>query len=102
MFYHCVHFWLKDELTDEQRAAFIEGAKQIAESPNVQSARVGLPAGTDRPVVDNSWSVQLLCTFPDKAAHDRYQSADDAVHQRFIGTFKSNWTKVLIYDSLDA
>lgn len=102
MFHHCVHFWLRDDLTDAQRRAFITGVKQIAESPNVQSIRVGTPAGTPRPVVDNSWSVQLLCIFPDKASHDRYQSADDAVHQRFIDTYKSNWTKVLIYDSLDA
>lgn len=102
MFYHCVHFWLKDDLTPAQRAACVEGVRSLGQSPNVQSIRVGIPAGTPRPVVDNSWSIQLLCVFADKAAHDRYQSADDAVHQHFINTYKSNWTKVLIYDSLDA
>ena len=101
MFHHCVHFWLRDDLTDTQRRAFIVGVKQIAHSPHVQSIRVGTPAETDRPVVDNSWSVQLLAIFADQAAHDRYQS-NDPVHQHFIDTFKSHWTKILIYDSIEA
>jgi len=101
MFHHTVHFWLRDDLTDEQRAAFIEGVKQLGTSGNVKNVRVGTPAGTDREVVDNTYDVQLLAIFQDAAAHDRYQ-ADDPVHQRFIETFKTFWTKVLIYDSREA
>ncbi|MGF1632586.1 MAG: Dabb family protein [Phycisphaerae bacterium] len=102
MFVHCVHFWLKPELSAEEREAFLAGLRDIENSPNVTSVRVGTPAGTPRPVVDNSYDYQLLVHFADQAAHDAYQAPGDAVHQHFVDTFKTYWTKVLIYDSLDA
>ena len=102
MFHHTVHFWLKDGLTADQRDAFVAGCRRIAESPNVATCRVGTPAGTDRPVVDNSYDVQLLCVFDSRTDHDAYQSDADVVHTDFIERFKSWWTKVLIYDSVEA
>jgi hypothetical protein len=99
-FYHCVHFWLREDLTDAQRAEFIDGVRALGDSDHVESVRVAVPAGTDRPVVDNSYGVQLLAIFPDSAAHDRYQS-DDPVHDAFIEKFKTCWTRVLIYDSVE-
>jgi hypothetical protein len=101
MFHHTVHFWLRDDLTDPQRQQFIEGAKALSQSPNVSSVRVGVPAGTPREVVDNSYDYQLHCTFADQAAHDAYQSDADEAHAHFINTFKTFWTKVLIYDSVE-
>lgn len=101
MFLHIVHFWLKPDLTADQRRAFEAALHAIAKSPNVSRVRIGRPAGTPRPVVDNSYDYQLLVEFADQAAHDRYQSPDDAVHQAFIDQNKTLWTRVLIYDSLD-
>lgn len=102
MFIHCVHFWLKPDLAADERAAFVQGLRGLASSPNVTSIRVGTPAGTPRPVVDNSYDYQLLVTFADQAAHDAYQSPADHAHTAFIERFKACWTKVLIYDSLEA
>ena len=102
MFHHTVHFWLKDDLSDAQRGAFLDGCRRIAESPNVSTCRVGRPAGTDRAVVDNSFNVQLLCAFESRAEHDAYQSDADVVHTDFIERYKSYWTKVLIYDTVEA
>jgi len=102
MFHHTVHFWLREDLTDDQRRQFIEAVKRLSNSDHVRSVRVGTPAGTDRPVVDNSYDVQLLAIFDDRAAHDAYQSAEDPVHADFIATYKDFWTKVLIYDSAEA
>lgn len=97
---HVVHFWLKPDLSDEQVASFVDGLKSLKDSPNVQEVRVGTPITSARPVVDSSFSYQLLVTFEDSAAHDRYQSSDDPAHEAFIAGFKSFWTKVLIYDAL--
>lgn len=74
----------------------------MADSPNVESCRVGVPAGTDRPVVDNSFDAQLVCVFASQDKHDAYQSPSDEVHTAFIEGFKDCWTRVLIYDSLEA
>lgn len=102
MFYHCVHFWLRDGVGEEERQKVIQGVKGLGKSVNMHSARVGVPAMTDREVVDNSWDIQLIAIFENKEAHDRYQSQDDEVHQAFIAEYKPYWTKVVIYDSLDA
>ena len=102
MFLHTVHFWLKPDLTEDQRAAFVAACRDITHSPNVAALRVGVPAGTDRPVVDNSWDVQLAVEFVDRERHDAYQSPDDPAHVQFVETFKTFWAKVLIYDSLVA
>jgi hypothetical protein len=101
MFYHCVHFWLREDLSSAERAAFIDGVRALGDSEYVQWIRVGRPAGTDREVVDNSWDVQLLAIFADAAAHERYQAADP-VHEQFIDRFADCWTRVLIYDSIEA
>jgi len=102
MFNHTVHFWLKPDTTDAQRTEFVAGLKALADSPNVASVSARRPAGTPREVVDNSYDYQLFVTFADQAAHDAYQSADDAAHATFINSFKSLFDKVLIYDSLEA
>lgn len=102
MFIHCVHFWLKAELTAAQRADFLQGLRRLADSPFVQQVRVGKPAGTLRPVVDNSYDYQLLVHFADRAAHDAYQSEQDAVHAAFVRKYQPFWTRVLIYDSIEA
>ncbi len=102
MFQHTVHFWLRADLTDDQRKQFIEACRGLAESNHVRKARVGLPAGTPRDVVDNSYDVQLTCWFDSKDDHDRYQSSDDTVHMSFVDRYKDYWTRVLIYDSIEA
>jgi len=101
-FYHAVHFWLKPDLSNARRLEFLAGLQAVAQSPNVASCRVGVPAGTPRAVVDNSYDFQLLCTFESQAAHDVYQSPKDVAHTAFIEGFKDCWAKVLIYDSLEA
>jgi len=101
-FLHTVHFWLKDGLTEDDKHDVLEGIRSLAESPNVARMSVRVPAGTPRPVVDNSYDFQLVCEFDSTELHDAYQSTDDAVHQAFIKNYKDKWTKVLIYDSVRA
>jgi len=101
VFYHCVHFWLKDDLTDEQRSAFLGGLQSLADSQATESVRVGVPAQTPREIVDNSYDYQLLVVFKDKAAHDIYQDSDP-LHKAFVDGFLGTWTKIMIFDSLEA
>jgi len=100
-FQHVVHFWLRDGLTDAERAEFVAACRGLGESPNVAAVRVGVPAETPREIVDNSYGVQLTCWFESAAAHERYQEPDD-VHRAFIESQQDKWTRVLIYDSIEA
>ena len=101
-FLHTVHFWLREDLTENEKHAVLEGLRSLADSPNVARVSVRVPAGTPRAVVDNSYDFQLVCEFDSVELHDAYQSPDDTAHQSFIDNYKSMWTRVLIYDSVRA
>ena len=98
MFIHSVYFWLAEDLSDAQRAQFVEQAGALTTIETVRHGWLGKPADTDRPVIDRSYSYALTVAFDDEAAHDVYQ--DHPVHDRFRDDCGSFWTKVLIYDSV--
>jgi len=98
VFVHSVYFWLKDELTWEQRARFWQGVNSLARISTVRHAYVGRPAQTDRPVIDSSYTCALILAFDDQAGHDIYQT--DPVHDRFRDECSPIWSRVLIYDAL--
>ena len=99
MFVHSVYFWLKPELTADQHKAFVEAAKGLKAIEAIRHAWVGVPADTDRPVIDRSYSLALTVVFDDRAAHDRYQA--DPLHEAFVERFKDYWSRVVIYDSVE-
>lgn len=98
MFIHNVYFWLKPELSDEDKAKFRDGARSLMTIESVRHGFLGTPASTDRPVIDRSYSASLTVIFDDLAGHDFYQ--DHPVHDKFRIECADCWTKVLIYDSI--
>ncbi|UXP33793.1 Dabb family protein [Reichenbachiella agarivorans] len=98
-FSHSVLFWLKEPEIATVRAKFESEAKKlIAESRYAHFSHFGVPAGTDRAVVDNSYTYSMIVTFETVADHDAYQTED--AHLHFIKECKELWTKVVIYDVL--
>lgn len=98
MFIHSVYFWLADDLTEQQRATFVELASALTRIESVRHGWLGTPAPTDRPIIERSYSYALTVVFDDQEAHDAYQI--DPVHDRFRDECGTFWTRVLIYDSL--
>ena len=98
MLVHTVYFWLKPELTEQQRADFRRGVESLGTIACVDKVYVGTPAKTEkRPIIDDSYSVALTVLCKDLAAHDGYQA--DPIHLAFINQFKSFWSRVQIYDA---
>lgn len=98
MLYHNVYFWLKPELTAEQRADFRRGVESLKGIKAVEKVSVGVPAGTARrPVIDSSYDVALIVECKDVAAEAAYQV--DPLHLAFVEKYKTFWTRVQIYDS---
>jgi hypothetical protein len=95
MFVHTVYFWLKADLTAEQTAEFVKRCTALTGIAAVKHGWVGVPADTDRPVIDRTYTYGLALVFDDKAAHDVYQV--DAIHAHFL-ELKDSWTQVKIYD----
>jgi len=97
-FVHVVNFWLKQEINDSDRAAFLKGVTSLGTIKSLASFHIGRPAPTNRPVIDSSYDYCLVCTFNSEAQHDAYQI--DPVHDDFRNNCARYWDKVLIYDSV--
>ena len=96
MHVHNVYFWLKQDLDREAIAAFEQGLAELAKDPDIKSGYFGRPAGTQRDVVEKSYSYGLVFIFDDLAAHDRYQASP--IHQKFVDAHRLKWARVVVYD----
>ena len=100
MFVHTVYFWLRKDLTEEERRAFKdEGIDSLKQIESITAAYTGNPADTDRPVIDRTYDFGLTVVLADRAGHDAYQ--DDPIHHDFIKRFADYWIQVRIYDAVD-
>lgn len=98
-FVHVVYFWLKEPGNDDHRSRFLRSLKSfLAEVDEINYYFVGEPAGTDRGVIDSSYTFSLVTTFDNRKNQDIYQ--EHASHKRFIAESESLWEKVVVYDSL--
>jgi hypothetical protein len=97
MFVHHVFFWLKEDLNSTDIQLFEDTVNTLPGISHVKLGDIGKPAGTNRPVIDTSYSYSLLLVFENHEKHDLYQV--DPVHEKFVSTCSSLWSKVLIYDS---
>ncbi len=98
MFVHSVYFWLKSDLTPDQRNQYVAGVRSLTTIPSVRNSFIGTPASTDRPVIDRSYSYCLILFFDDIAGHDNYQA--HPIHDQFRKECGSFWDRVVIYDAV--
>ncbi|HEU4391981.1 MAG TPA: Dabb family protein [Blastocatellia bacterium] len=96
MFVHSVYFWLNPGLADEEVNEFWRGVNSLATIETVRQSYIGIPAPTDRPIIDRSYSCALILAFDDQAGHDVYQ--DHQIHEAFRQKCSRFWSKVVIYD----
>lgn len=98
MFVHAVYFWLREDLSPAERERFVAGLRSLRGIDGVVQGYIGVPAPTDRPVIDRSYSWSLVLVFANEANHDAYQV--DPVHDKFRAECSPFWTTVRIYDSV--
>ena len=97
-FVHHVHFWLKDQA---DQAKLIEGLNILKPITSIRDIHIGVPADTNRDVIDRSYDASLLILFDDKAAQDAYQ--DDPTHLIFVENYaKPLCAKIVVQDSVNA
>ncbi|AQQ72288.1 Stress responsive A/B Barrel Domain protein [Limihaloglobus sulfuriphilus] len=97
MLVHTVLFWLKDDVTDDDREFFAAELEKLKGIECAHAVYVGTPAATERPVIDSSYDFCLTVILPDTAAHDTYQY--DPLHVAFVEKCKAMFGKILIYDA---
>ena len=100
MFVHNVFFWLKPESTTQQCDQLLADCREILGAiSSVRKLHAGLPAGTPRRVVDNSYAVGITVVFDDVAGHDAYHV--DPLHDSFLARNNDVWDRVTVYDFIE-
>lgn len=100
MFIHHVYFWLKNPTSTEDRQKLVEGLEKLSKVKTIKMFHVGKPADTNREVIDSSYAISWMLIFEDKAAQESYQV--DPIHLDFVKQCQHLWSKVVVYDSVDA
>ena len=96
---HSVFFWLKEDLSEADEAAFVDGLKSLKKVSTIKNCHIGPPAPTEaRGVVDNSYSYALIVHFENVEGQNAYQI--DPIHLKFVEDHQDKWTKVIVYDNM--
>ncbi len=98
MFIHSVYFWLKENLSEAERADFVRGAQSLLGVDTIVRGHIGVPAATRRAVIDSSYDFALVFEFADQAGQDTYQ--EHPIHLQFVADCAVYWTRVQVYDSV--
>lgn len=99
MFVHHVFFWLKNPTSESDKTALITGLKTMQGIDLLTSTHIGVPAATNRPVIDTSYSISWLTVL--ESAEDEATYQIHPVHVAFVENCKHLWERVVIYDSID-
>ena len=99
-FIHHVYFWLKNTDSKEDRAKLIEGLKKLSTVKTIKTFHIGQPADTNRDVIDSSYAISWFTIFDNAADQQNYQT--DPIHLKFVEECSTLWSKVVVYDTVDA
>ena len=98
VFVHTVYFWLKAEVSDNDRIAFEDALRKLGTSTTTSGYYWGSPLQIEkRGVVDDSYDYAITSFFDSLEEHDTYQSSDP-IHLEFIESNKHLWDSVKVYD----
>ena len=99
IFIHHVFFWLKEN-NESNRRQLIEGLKKLSSVTTIRQFHIGVPANTDRAVIENTYSVSWMIFFDNPADQDSYQV--DPIHLDFVKECSHLWNKVSVFDTVNA
>ncbi len=99
IFVHHVFFYLNTNNAANVQS-LIEGLQRLAKAPIIKQHHIGISANTQRNVVDNSYQVSWLAFFNSAEDQDSYQT--DPIHLQFVKECSHLWSKVVVYDCVNA
>jgi hypothetical protein len=78
----------------------MEGLKKLSSVSTIKQFHIGVPANTNREVIENTYSVSWMLFFDNAADQDRYQV--DPIHLNFVKECSHLWNKVTVFDTINA
>ena len=100
IFIHHVYFWLKETGNTEHQTQLLEGLTKLSAVETINQFHIGVPAGTNREVIETSYAVSWFVLFA--TAEDQASYQVDPIHLKFVEECSHLWSKVIVYDSIDA
>ena len=100
MFVHHVYFWAKNPDNAAERARLLKGLQTLTSIEVIKLSHIGVPATTNRSVIDTSYAFSLLLIFDSLKSQEAYQV--HPIHVKFVEECSGLWEKVIVYDSVDA
>ncbi len=97
---HHVYFWLKNPDSKEDLEKLLEGLDGLSKVEEIKTFHIGKPAATRREVIDSSYAVSWFTMFESAKDQDIYQV--HPIHLDFVKNYSHLWSKVIVYDSVDA
>jgi hypothetical protein len=99
-FIHHVYFWLKNADSKEDKTKLIEGLTKLSKVKTIKTFHIGQPADTNRDVIERTYAISWFTMFDNAADQQSYQV--DPIHLKFVEDYSHLWSKVIVYDSVDA
>ena len=99
IFIHHVFFWLKNQNSKQDKDALVEGLRKLSKMETIRQFHIGEPAGTDRDVIERSYSISWLLIFDSLEDEEIYQP--HPLHKKFIEECSHLWNRVVVHDSVD-
>ncbi|PLK43414.1 MULTISPECIES: Dabb family protein [Emticicia] len=100
LFVHHVYFWLKNPGNEADKAKLIEGLEGLTKIKEIKMVHIGVPASTNRSVIERGYAVSWLLFFDSLEEEEIYQK--HPVHLKFVENYAHLWEKVIVYDSIGA
>jgi len=95
--YHVVLCWLKEPGNAEARQQIIDVSRSFKSIPGVIAVKAGPSIPSNRAIVDDSFDVGILLTFPDRQAMNAYLAHPD--HKQAVqNVLKPLVRKIIVYD----
>jgi len=98
-FIHHVFFWLKEN-NESNRKELIEGLQKLSAAKSIKEFHIGIPANTNRDVIENTYSVSWTLFFDNDKDQESYQV--DLIHLDFVKECSHLWKKVTVFDTVNA
>jgi hypothetical protein len=99
-FIHHVYFWLTNPDSEADRKQLVSALQALSKVPEIRQHYIGVPATTNRDVIERSYQVSWLLFFDNLEDEEVYQK--HPVHLQFVEKNKHLWKKVVVYDSVNA
>ena len=78
----------------------IEGLKKLSSVTTIKQFHIGIPANTNRDVIENTYSVSWTLFFDNAEDQESYQV--DPMHLNFVKECSHLWNKVTVFDTVNA